>query len=97
MTEKKTLSPAQLDQICRGLALLLHAGIGLNHGLFLLADDRQGWEKDILLQMGEKLDHAAENKGMPTQSRGILYLVLGLLGFGIVSYALMQDSLNKFA
>jgi len=30
-------------------------------------------------KMGEKLDHAAENKGMPTQSRGILYLVLGLL------------------
>jgi len=79
MTEKKTLSPAQLDQICRGLALLLHAGIGLNHGLFLLADDRQGWEKDILLQMGEKLDQgvdlatAAEESGaFPAQSVGML-------------------------
>lgn len=46
-------------------------------------------------KMGEKLDEASQMRGLPTQSRGILYLVLGLFGLGIVSYALMQDSLNK--
>lgn len=46
-------------------------------------------------KMGEKLDEASTVRGMPAQSRGILYLVLGLFGLGIVSYALMQDSLNK--
>ena len=46
-------------------------------------------------KMGEKLDESFAEKGMPTQSRGIVYLVLGLFGLGIVSYALMQDSLNK--
>ncbi len=46
-------------------------------------------------KMGEKLDQAYTAKGMPAQSRGILYLVLGFVGLGIVSYALMQDSLNK--
>ncbi len=46
-------------------------------------------------KMGEKLDEASVMRGMPAQSRGILYLVLGLFGLGIVSYALMQDSLNK--
>lgn len=48
-------------------------------------------------KMGEKLDQASLSKGYPTQSKGVLYLVLGILGFGIVSYALMQDSLNKLA
>lgn len=45
--------------------------------------------------MGEKLDRVAEEKCEPKQSRGLVYLVLGLFGLGIVSYALMQDSLNK--
>lgn len=48
-------------------------------------------------KMGEKLDQAAMAKGMPAQSRGILYLVLGFFGLGIISYALMQDTINKVA
>lgn len=48
-------------------------------------------------KMGEKLDEAAFLKGYPQQSRGILYIILGLFGLGIVSYALMQDSLNNLA
>ena len=48
-----------------------------------------------MYKMGEKLDSAYTAKGMPSGSRGILYLVLTLFGLGIVSYALMQDSLNK--
>ena len=48
-------------------------------------------------KMGEKLDEFATAKGMPTQSRGIVYLIVGLFGFGIVSYALMQDSINQMA
>jgi hypothetical protein len=47
--------------------------------------------------MGEKLDRYAETVGEPRQSRGLVYLVLSLFGFGIVSYALMQDSLNKLS
>lgn len=48
-------------------------------------------------KMGEKLDEASVNRGLPAQSRSVLYLILGLFGFGIVSYALMQDTLNKMA
>ena len=48
-------------------------------------------------KMGEKLDEFAMALGMPTQSRGIVYLIVGLFGFGIVSYALMQDSINQMA
>lgn len=48
-----------------------------------------------MYKMGDKLDNIHLRKGFPTQSRGIVYLILSLFGFNIVSYALMQDSLNK--
>lgn len=48
-----------------------------------------------MYKMGEKLDMIHARKGFPTQSRGILYLILSIFGLSIVSYALIQDSLNK--
>ena len=48
-----------------------------------------------MYKMGEKLDGVAVSQGRPAQSRGILYLILSIFGLGIVSYALMQDSINK--
>lgn len=48
-----------------------------------------------MYKMGEKLDGVYAKNGNPTQSRGILYLVLSIFGLAIVSYALMQDSVNK--
>ncbi len=48
-----------------------------------------------MYKMGDKLDNVFAKKGESSQSRGILYLILSLFGFGIVSYALMQDSINK--
>lgn len=46
-----------------------------------------------LYKMGERCDRI---KGMNGNS-GILYLILGLVGFGIISYCLIQDTLNKTA
>ena len=37
------------------------------------------------------------NRGMPEDDKSILYLVLQLLGLGIVNYALMQNDLNEMA
>ena len=48
-------------------------------------------------KQGEKLDKAKNDRGIQASNSGILYLILGLLGFGIIAYALMQDSLNKLA
>lgn len=51
-----------------------------------------------MYKQGEKLEDAKARKGLvPSQYMGIIYLVLALFGFGIISYALMQDSLNKLA
>lgn len=48
-----------------------------------------------LYKMGERLDNIYVERGMVSQSRGILYIILGVLGFAVIAYALMQDSLNK--
>lgn len=50
-----------------------------------------------MYKQGEKLDNAKTAHGIPSSNSGILYLVLDVFGFGIVSYALMQDSINKLA
>lgn len=50
-----------------------------------------------LYKSGEALDLVRRDRGEPTGSLAILYLVLGILGFGIISYALMQSELNKYA
>ena len=42
-------------------------------------------------KMGEKCDRIKRTSG----SSGILYLILAIVGFGIISYCLMQDTINK--
>ncbi len=48
-----------------------------------------------MYKTGNQLDSASQQRGMGTSSRGVLYLVLSLFGLAIVSYALMQDTINK--
>ena len=42
-------------------------------------------------KQGDKLDKYYGTHG----SRGVLYLILNFIGLGIVSYALIQDEINK--
>ena len=42
-------------------------------------------------KMGEKCDQIKRTSG----SSGILYLTLAIVGFGIIGYCLMQDTINK--
>ncbi len=50
-----------------------------------------------MYKAGEKVDELKSRRGQTSQYSGIVYIVLSLLGFGIVSYALIQDELNKHA
>lgn len=36
-------------------------------------------------------------RGMFSQNNGILYLILTLLGFGIIAWALLQSELNNLS
>ena len=46
-------------------------------------------------KMGEKLDAVKQSRGIPASNSGILYVILYLVTGGIVSYALMQNEINK--
>ena len=46
-------------------------------------------------KMGQELHEAAKKRNMNTSDNSILYLILSLVGLGIVSYCLMQDEINK--
>ena len=50
-----------------------------------------------MYKQGEKLDQIKTARGLSSGNSGILYLILTLVGLGIVSYALMQNELNQLA
>ena len=45
----------------------------------------------------KKLAEGCAAKGIPHTDNSVLYLILGLLGLGIVSACMMQNDLNKLA
>ena len=47
-----------------------------------------------LYKMGERCDNIKQNMGRASSSSAVLYLIFGLVGLNIVSYALMQDTIN---
>jgi len=51
-----TLPNAQISRICRGLSLLLHSGIGVADGAFLLAQEEQAPLQTLLQTLGESMD-----------------------------------------
>lgn len=50
-----------------------------------------------LYKMGQQLDKAAQIRGNAPSNKSVIFLVLGIFGLSIVSYALLQDELNKMA
>ncbi len=48
-----------------------------------------------LYKMGERSDIIKQNMGKASSSSAMLYLIFGIFGLGIVSYALMQDTINS--
>lgn len=45
----------------------------------------------------KKFDEGCAEKGIPHTDNSILYLILGLVGLGIVNYCMLQNDLNKLA
>lgn len=57
--KRRPLSYADIGELCRALALLLHAGAGPGDGLFLLAEDAREPMRGLLKEMGQKMDGGA--------------------------------------
>lgn len=54
------LAHSEIASLCRELALLLHAGISLADGLFLLCEEETSSMRDLLQQLGAKMDEGAQ-------------------------------------
>ena len=50
-----------------------------------------------IYKRGEIIDRFNMQRGLPDGNNAIIYLLLSVFGFGIVSYALLQNELNKIA
>ena len=48
-------------------------------------------------KMGQQLDTAYQNRGVPAPGKGTILLILAIFGLSIISYALIQDELNKIS
>ncbi len=48
-------------------------------------------------KLGDKLDTVNISKGNSTKNYAVLFLILSLLGFGIINYCIAQSELNKLS
>lgn len=49
-----------------------------------------------MYNMGKRLNNAKEQRGLPVDNNmPFIYIVLTIFGLGIISWAIMQDDLNK--
>lgn len=48
-------------------------------------------------KIGKIMNTAGDCKGVSIEDRSITYLIVGILGFGIVNYCLIQNDLNNIA
>lgn len=85
MAEDVNLVTARPGAASGGLVLLLSIVTCGIYGLY--------W----LYRAGDDLDRRRIDQGQPAGHLGILYLLLAVFGFGIVSYALLQSELNEYA
>ncbi|MED9969003.1 MAG: DUF4234 domain-containing protein [Ruminococcus sp.] len=46
-------------------------------------------------KMGQNLDIAYQNRGRAPSNKAVILLVLAIFGLAIISYAIIQDDLNK--
>ena len=83
LTNDANQESGQTDATSGGVALLLT----------IVTCNIYGWA----YKMGEKIDAIKTKNGQPAGNSSILFLLLQLCGLGIVSYAIMQDTINKNA
>ncbi|WP_409346131.1 DUF4234 domain-containing protein [Paenibacillus sp. MBLB4367] len=55
------------------------------------------WSFIWAYQVGKQLAEAQRQRGYVISDNSVLYLILTFVGLGIVTYALVQSDINKFA
>ena len=90
------LSDSELARVCRGLELLLHAGIGLGEGLQLLLGQEQGRVKETLLAMAPELDAGVPLSQAAQKQGSFPALAVGMMAIGEDSGHL-EEALHNLA
>ena len=80
--EQKQLSKLEISQICRELAVLLHAGVMLGDGLALLAQEEEGETGRVLAQIGTAVDQGETLTDALKQSGRFPAYVVGMVEVG---------------
>jgi hypothetical protein len=55
------------------------------------------WSLIWAYQVGKQVAEAQRQRGLPATDNSALYLILGIFGLSIVTYALVQSDVNKLA
>lgn len=94
--KKRPLSHPEIAELCRGLALLLHAGAGLGDGLFLLAEEAEGTLRGLLTGMGQRMDGGAQLSEAMAETGVFPAYVTGMVQVGERS-GRMEEALSALA
>ena len=49
----------------------------------------------LYYRIGEDIDFIKNQRGLPSNNTGLLYLILSLLGLSIITIVVTQNSINK--
>ncbi len=90
------LSDQEKVRLCQGLSLLLHGGVSLSDGLFLLAEEEQGDFQALLKELGASMDQGADLVQAMENSGAIPELILGFCRIGQESGRL-EEALTDLA
>ena len=90
------LSHREISQICRSLSLLLHSGITLADGLFLLAQEETGQRKSLLTGLGQRLDEGVLLSAAMEESTAFPASVTGMIRIGEHT-GQMEETLSALA
>ena len=93
----KKLSNLEIADLCRELALLIHAGVGIGDGLVLLREEEQEPEhKAMLSEMAQQMDAGAFLSQAMEETGKFSATVIGLVRVGEMAGNL-EESLNALA
>ncbi len=92
----QVLTNQALSGLCRGLALLLHAGISLADGIFLLEQEEQDALKPLLGRLGRAMDQGETLADAMEESGAFPHYVTGMVRIGHRT-GRMEEALNSLA
>ena len=76
------LTYSEIADICRRLAMLLHAGIGIADGIFLLAEEETAQQQELLKKLGMQMDEGDTLSAAMEKSGAFPGCVTGMTAMG---------------